>query len=414
MGKLKFLLFKSNRRKDGSCPVCLRISKKNKIKYIDLGLSASDGQWNEGTSRFKNDKRINPNHENFNALLNHYEVRKDNILRKFAEARIDWTLNQFEEEFRGMSKQGKVYDYFMKQIENLKATNHIGNAKVYARTLHVLSKYDVKIKERLFSEIDVKYINRFNLQMEKDGCHGNTRKYYLKTLRAVINKAIKEKEASQETYPFGKSGFEINKLAEETAKRYLLPQDLSVIKNSHQQNYVLERARRIFLFSYHSFGMSFVDMARLTNANIEVLENGEYIIYKRQKTQNNKNSKPIKIPITPAIKEILDWFKKNTPLTGDYLLPIITKDYSGEELYDHIRCRYRRINSNLKKLGKDLGIHLNLTTYVSRHTMAMTLQGKEIPREVISQALGHTNLTTTTVYLDSFSTGVLYKAAINL
>ena len=32
----------------------------------------------------------------------------------------------------------------------------------------------------------------------------------LKTLRAVINKAIKEKAASNNTYPFGKGGFEIN------------------------------------------------------------------------------------------------------------------------------------------------------------------------------------------------------------
>lgn len=183
-------------RRDGSCPVCLRVAKGNKTKYIDLQLSAMEGQWNEEASRFKNDKRINPNHENYNALLNHYEVRKDAILRKFMEERVDWTLNQFEEEFLGMSKQGKVYDYFMKQVENLKATKHIGNGKVYERTLHMLGKYDAKIKERLFSELDVKYISWFNLEMEKDGCCGNTRKYYLKTLRAVINKAIKEREAS--------------------------------------------------------------------------------------------------------------------------------------------------------------------------------------------------------------------------
>ena len=59
------------------------------------------------------------------------------------------------------------------------------SAKVYERTLHMLAKYDDKIEERLFSELDVKYINLFNLEMEKDGCCGNTRKYYLKTLRAV-------------------------------------------------------------------------------------------------------------------------------------------------------------------------------------------------------------------------------------
>lgn len=34
------------------------------------------------------DKRVNPNYENYNALLNRYEVRKDEILRKFMEERV--------------------------------------------------------------------------------------------------------------------------------------------------------------------------------------------------------------------------------------------------------------------------------------------------------------------------------------
>ena len=103
----------------------------------------------------------------------------------------------------------------MRQVEDLKATGHIGNGKVYERDLHLFCKYDSKAKERLFSEIDVKYINRLNMAMEKNGCCGNTRMHTLKTLRAVINKAIKEKAASNNTYPFGKGGFEINKLAED-------------------------------------------------------------------------------------------------------------------------------------------------------------------------------------------------------
>ena len=81
--------------------MCLRITKDGKRKYIDLGLTAKEDQWNEETARFKKDKRVNPNHEKYNTLLNHYEERKDVILRKFAENRIDWTLNQFEEEFFG-------------------------------------------------------------------------------------------------------------------------------------------------------------------------------------------------------------------------------------------------------------------------------------------------------------------------
>ena len=49
MATVKFVLYKSNKRKDGSYPVCLRVSKKGKLKYIDLKLSALEGQWNEDT-----------------------------------------------------------------------------------------------------------------------------------------------------------------------------------------------------------------------------------------------------------------------------------------------------------------------------------------------------------------------------
>ena len=89
MARTKIVLFKSNIRRDGSCPVCLRVAKEDKTKYIDLQLSATKGQWDELASRFKKDKRVNPNYENYNALLNRYEVRKDEILQKFMEERVN-------------------------------------------------------------------------------------------------------------------------------------------------------------------------------------------------------------------------------------------------------------------------------------------------------------------------------------
>ena len=52
---MKIMLYKSNQRRDGSYPVCLRISKDGKRKYISLGLSAQGAQWNDDADRFKKD-----------------------------------------------------------------------------------------------------------------------------------------------------------------------------------------------------------------------------------------------------------------------------------------------------------------------------------------------------------------------
>ena len=156
--------------------------------------------------------------------------------------------------------------------------------------------------------------------------------------------------------------------------------------------------------------MSFQDMAYLTTRNIEMLDGDYHIVYKRRKLKNQKEAKTLKVLITDDVKEILEWFKKNTILTGDYILPIVTINHEGEKLYNHVLARLRRLNLNLAKLGEILGIK-GLTTYVARHTMAMVLQRKSVPREVISQALGHNNLTTTNVYLDGFDTNVMDKVA---
>ena len=210
MPKTSIMLYKSNQRKDGSCPVCLRVTKNGKRKYIDLGLAANDKEWNEELARYKKDKRLNPNYENYNALLTHYEERKDKLLRKFAENRVNWTLNQFEEQFLGASKRGKIYDYWLKQIEHQNEMGKYGNARCYKANLHILEKYDKKIKERLFSEIDLKYVNDLNTALIKDGCCGNTRFGYIKALRLMWNRAIKDNEAPQDMYPFGKGGFSEN------------------------------------------------------------------------------------------------------------------------------------------------------------------------------------------------------------
>lgn len=53
---------------------------------------------------------------------------------------------------------------------------------------------------------------------------------------------------------------------------------------------------------------------------------------------------------------------------------------------------------------------LAITFHVSRHTMAMTLQDNQVPREVISQILGHSDLATTNTYLDSFASSVIDEA----
>lgn len=53
MKNMKIMLYKSNQKRDGSYPVCLRISKDGKRKYISLGLSSARGAWNDDADRLR-------------------------------------------------------------------------------------------------------------------------------------------------------------------------------------------------------------------------------------------------------------------------------------------------------------------------------------------------------------------------
>ena len=408
----------------GLYAIRLRVCKERQRRYFTLKIFADDEYWDVDNECFvilknvrdKKQKEENEQRKQYNYSLSTYRVQAKEIIDGFRRERIDWTLNQFANAFLNKERQGKIKAYMENHINILRETGHIGNAKCYEASLHMLELYDDKLSKRIFSEIDIKFAKGFDIFLQKRGCKGNTRKYYFKALRSILNKAIQDKEATEKTYPFGKGGFQIAKLEEETEKRYLPIEQLNKIKNTSSENPQREYARKLFLLSYYCYGISFIDMAYLMKSNIMRLNGGEYIVYKRHKIQHQKRVKPIKIKITKEIKYLLDSLKESSPTMDDFIVPIVSiSGYTGEKLYNHIRFRYKKYNDYLAELAKELEItDTKLTTYVSRHTMAMMLQQNDVSREQISQMLGHSDMKTTNTYLDSFDTTVIDEAATAL
>ncbi len=310
----------------------LCVTKNSSRKRISLKLYVDPAYWDNSAERLtiernlKGEKQREANKKRIqdNAFLDKVKARAREIIEKFEIDGIDWTLKKFEETFLNPSKQGKFCAYLENHIQTLRDTGHTGNAKCYFETLRLLKYYDGKLSQRLFSDIDLRYVRNFDTFLQKRGCKGNTRKYYFKALRAILNQAKREGVGSEATYPFVKGGFEIAKLEEATEKRYLPPQDLQKLKDTPAQNPQNEYARQLFLFSYYCYGMSFVDMAYLTTDHIQRLADGNYIVYKRNKIKHQKNATAIRIHITPEIQGLIARLKSASPTVDNYLLPIIT------------------------------------------------------------------------------------------
>ena len=73
-----------------------------------------------------------------------------------------------------------------------------------------------------------------------------------------------------------------------------------------------------------------------------------------------------------------------------------------------------KIDKQLKAIAKLAGLNVNLTTYVARHSFATVLKNSGVSIPLISEALGHSDLATTQIYLDSFENSQMDEAMKNL
>ena len=158
----------------------------------------------------------------------------------------------------------------------------------------------------------------------------------------------------------------------------------------------MDYARDIFMFSFYTRGMSFIDMAFLKKKD---LQNG-ILSYRRHKTNQQ-----LFIKWEKPMQELINKYDTSgTP----YLLPVI-KSCDKDERRQY-KSEAHRVNRNLKKIGRQLGLVIPLTTYVARHGWASIAKSKNIPVSVISEAMGHDSEKTTLIYLASLDTSAIDKA----
>ena len=214
----------------------------------------------------------------------------------------------------------------------------------------------------------------------------------MRILRAVYNRAV-EKNLTANQNPFKHVYTGIDK----TVKRALPLKTIRQIKNLDLSLLPsLEFVRDMFLFSFYTRGMSFIDMAYLKKKD---LSNG-ILSYRRRKT-----GQQLFIRWEKCMQEIVE--KYDNP-QSEYLLPII-KPMNGNERtqYQNAMCM---INRKLKTIGNMVGVQLPLTMYTARHSWASIAKNKNVPISVISEGMGHDSELTTQIYLASLDTTVVDKA----
>ena len=305
---------------------------------------------------------------------------------------MNYSVEDIVNRYKSPQSHILVLDYMRTQIEQLRATNRLGTSKNYKKTMCSFGEFlgDVRLPLSALTEQVITDYNSFLIQR---GLVRNSVSFYMRVLRAIYNKAVRQKLIEQQ-HPFT----EVYTGIDRTRKRAVSE---SIIVQLHrlelETGTPLALCRDIFIFSYCTRGMAFVDIAYLRKSN---LQNG-MICYARRKT-----GQLLSVRIEPSIQRIIDrYIDSDSP----YVFPILNS-LDANKAYEQYQVALNTHNRLLGRLSEMLGCDCKLTSYTSRHSWATAARNHNVPISVISQGMGHTSEQTTQIYLTMLENSVIDDA----
>lgn len=287
--------------------------------------------------------------------------------------------------------QTSFFSFMEQVIVRLRELGKTGTSKNYTTALRSFKRFR-KFEDIPIEEIDNIVMENYQAHLKSTGLCPNSISFYLRILRAVYNRAIIQMLTS-DTKPFRT----VSTASEKTLKRAIPFDDIKRIRELNlSRTPKLAFARDIFLFLFLCRGMSFIDAAFLRKTDIK---NG-ILTYRRHKTGQLLHVK--------IVKQISELIGRHSTQSSPYLLPIIANPGNNER--SQYESALHSVNKSLKQIARMIPLHVNLTTYVSRHAWASIAKTKNVPINVISDALGHDSIATTQIYLATIDNSIIDQA----
>ena len=380
--------------KEGS--IYYQIIHGRTVRQIGTDFRVFDTEWDKEASSVKIMPETNENRKQYLYSVSErigWDIRRlQAIIAQCDRQGGSYSAYNIVEKFNCHANGLSLFGFMQDTISQLKQLGKVRTSETYTAALASFMKFR-EGQDILLCEIDSDTMMLYEAWLKFNGNCPNTTSFYMRILRAVYNRAV-EKELTEQKYPFKHVYTGIGK----TVKRAL---QLKAIKRIKELDLTLkphlDYARDMFLFSFYTRGMSFIDMAYLKKSD---LKNG-VIIYRRRKT-----GQQLTIKWEKCMEDIIA--KYDGYSTAQYLLPIIT------DLCTDGRTQYRnaisRINVALKEVAHLAGLNMPLTMHCARHCWASIAKSKNIPLSVISEGMGHDSEETTRIYLASLDTNAVDKA----
>ena len=378
---LTFYINRAKEKKNGECPVMLRININGERAVLQLKRYLKSEDWD--TTRYvmkgrSNEARIFNDyleavrvkaHKKYNELLSLTDDLTPQMLRDAIlgvnTAKTRTVIDIWEDHVNGLQKLiGKENTYATYQKHNT-AKNHFQK---------FLQKY-YRVNDVSIKAVDHHMIQQYNMYLKTEkGCNYNTATKFLQNLKRITCISIRNGWLVKD--PFVGISLSIK----EVDRPYLTMDEIQKLIDYDSSIERMKRVRDFFVFSCYT-GLAYADVKKLKKAEVEGNDEiGYWIRTRRQKTGGRSNIPILDIPMVI----INNYCRLDLLSPEDHILPMLSN---------------QKMNAYLKELADCCGIRKELTYHMARHTFATTVtMTNGVPMESISKMLGHKNMKSTQHY----------------
>ncbi len=360
------------------------------VRRITSRYKIFAGEWNGEVGRIALPTPSSPRYAHLVSVESALQWELNRLQRMVQES-VPVNLDEIAANFSsGIDAMDSVFNFIRRQIHHKEQIGKVRSSETYRSMLNSFTCFRKGV-DLTFDMMDGMLMELYEAWMRKCGLTRNSTSFYMRILRTNYKLAV-EKGLTPDRHPFRNVYCGIDK----TVKRSLPFSEIkkiSALDLSRKPS--MDFARDMFMFSFCTRGMSFIDMAYLKKADL----NNGCLAYRRKKT-----GQLMMIEWTKQMQDIIDKYKSDGT---SYLLPIITREDGSERR--QYQNQMRKTNRLLKDIANRAGLPLSLSMYYARHSWATIARGRDVPLAVISEGLGHDSETTTQIYLDSIKSSEVDK-----
>lgn len=360
------------------------------VRRITSRYKIFAGEWNGEVGRIALPTSSSPRYAHLVSVESALQWELNRLQRMVQES-VPVNLDEIAANFSsGIDAMDSVFNFIRRQIHHKEQIGKVRSSETYRSMLNSFTCFRKGV-DLTFDMMDGILMELYEAWMRKCGLTRNSTSFYMRILRTNYKLAV-EKGLTPDRHPFRKVYCGIDK----TVKRSLPFSEIKKINALDlSRKPSMDFARDMFMFSFCTRGMSFIDMAYLKKADL----NNGCLAYRRKKT-----GQLMMIEWTKQMQDIIDKYKSDGT---SYLLPIITSEDGSERR--QYQNQMRKINRLLKDIANWAGLPMPLSMYYARHSWATIARGRDVPLAVISEGLGHDSETTTQIYLDSIKSSEVDK-----